>query len=65
MQEKDASAFGAALQAMIGAGALPGASTAAGLCHTGKVIYPGIGIRGLLIERYQKYLEYAAPVQKA
>ena len=57
MKDKDASAFGAALTAMIGAGMLSGTEEAAGLCRTGEVIEPEGGMRELLLERYRKYLE--------
>ena len=57
MEEKDASAFGAALCAMIGEGALAGPEEASSICRVSKVIHSEGALGSLLEERYQMYLE--------
>lgn len=56
MEEKDASALGAALAAMIGEGALAGPEEASSLCRVSKVIRPEGELTSLLEERYRIYL---------
>ncbi|MBQ9065312.1 MAG: hypothetical protein IJ123_07695 [Blautia sp.] len=59
MEEKNASAFGAALAAMIGEGAAADLSEVREMCRISDVIYPEGKLRDVLMERYRRFLEYA------